>query len=640
MDNQGIQQEKGKQRMEKFPHRTFWGVLLVCLLVVLFILVYTGVLQSRYSQDTLQEAVERDTQCADAIYRLVSNSFTKEDFENITTTEDMEGERYIELQGKLNELRTLNSTRYLYTAKRGNDGRLIYLVDGLDLGAEDFAYPGTYIEEEMIPYIDSALSGETIYSQDIVDTTWGHIFTACYPIRSDGDSGEIIGALCLEMDMESTYDFLSQSRKTTIEIAGMTVLVSLLLAVCIYVLLSRQKKQEMIQQRLIQESAVKAEAANRAKSTFLFNMSHDIRTPMNAIIGYAELAGKNQTSRQELNHYLEKIHGCGQTLLSILDNVLELSKIESGNVVLEESAVEAGSVFQSCIQLVEVELEKKHQVLTETKEIIYPYIFVDTVRVTEIILNLLSNAIKYTGEGGKIECALKQTPYPKEGWVFQELSVKDNGVGMSEEFQSHIFETFVREKSTTDSGVEGSGLGMGIVKKLVDLMGGVIQVKSQVGVGSEFIFRIPCRIACYEDTQPKQALKEEDDKKLVGHRILLSEDNDLNAEISMALLNEKGLLVERAENGVICMEMLEKNPPDYYSAILMDVQMPILDGYETTRKIRELQDTRKAVIPIIAITANAFAEDKKKALDVGMNAHVAKPIDMNVLMPLLKEFIL
>ena len=280
------------------PHRTLLRVIFVSLLVVLFILIYTCILQNRYSKDTLQDSVKRNTQCADAIYQLVSDSFTKEDFENITTVDDMKSDRYKELQGKLNELRTLNSTRYLYTAARGKDGKLIYLVDGLDLDAEDFAYPGTYIEKEMIPYIDAALSGETIYSQDSVDTTWGHIFTACYPIRSAGDSGEIIGALCLEMNMESTYEFLAQSKITTIEIATMTVVVSLLLAVCIYVFLNRQKQKELIQQQLLQESAVKAEAANRAKSAFLFNMSHDIRTPMNAIIGYAELAGRSQTSRQ------------------------------------------------------------------------------------------------------------------------------------------------------------------------------------------------------------------------------------------------------------------------------------------------------------------------------------------------------
>lgn len=622
------------------PHRTLLRVIFVSLLVVLFILIYTCILQNRYSKDTLQDSVKRNTQCADAIYQLVSDSFTKEDFENITTVDDMKSDRYKELQGKLNELRTLNSTRYLYTAARGKDGKLIYLVDGLDLDAEDFAYPGTYIEKEMIPYIDAALSGETIYSQDSVDTTWGHIFTACYPIRSAGDSGEIIGALCLEMNMESTYEFLAQSKITTIEIATMTVVVSLLLAVCIYVFLNRQKQKELIQQQLLQESAVKAEAANRAKSAFLFNMSHDIRTPMNAIIGYAELAGRSQTSRQELNDYLGKIHGCGQTLLSILDNVLELSKIESGNVVLEESAVEAGSIFEKCMQMVEVELEKKHQTLTISKEIIHPYVYFDTTRVTEVILNLVSNAIKYTGDGGRIDCVIKQSPHPKEGWVYHEMSVKDNGIGMSEEFQSHIFEIFVREKSTTDSGIEGTGLGMGIVKKLVDLMDGTIEVESKVGEGSIFTFRIPCRIASFEETQPKRADEAIEDSKLRGHRILLAEDNDLNAEIAIALLEEKGLLVERGANGVECIEMLEKKPVDYYELILMDVQMPILDGYEATKKIRQMGEAGEAGIPIIAITANAFAEDKKKALEVGMNAHVAKPIDMNVLVPTLKKYLL
>lgn len=270
---------------------------------------------------------------------------------------------------------------------------------------------------------------------------------------------------------------------------------------------------------------------------------------------------------------------------------------------------------------------------------ICPYIYFDTSRVTEIILNIISNAIKYTGDGGEIRCTIKQLPHQKEGWIYHELSVADNGIGMSEEFQTHIFESFARERSSTVSGIEGTGLGMGIVKKLVDLMDGTIDIKSRLGEGTTVTVRIPCRTASYEDTQPKRAETRNDKNILEGKHILLAEDNDLNSEIAIALLSEKGLIVDRAADGVKCIEMLEKAPDGYYSLILMDIQMPILDGYDTTTTIRRLSDTAKSSIPIIAMTANAFAEDRKKALSVGMNDHVAKPIDMNILIPTLQKYL-
>ena len=619
--------------------RLEFNMVLLFLIAAFLISIYTVVLQLSYSKNTLEAALARDTECADSIHRLVSNKFTKEDYENITSQADMQTERYQQLQRELNELRTLNSTRYLYTAKQGDDGKLIYLIDGLDLDAEDFAYPGTYIEKEMIPYIDAALSGEKVYSQEIVDTTWGHIFTACYPVRDSQGSGEIIGALCIEMDMESTYQFLEKSNQTTLEIACVAICVAVLLAFWIYISMRKQKEKEVQQQKALEEAVVAADAANQAKSTFLFNMSHDIRTPMNAILGYTELANKNLDSPGQLKEYLRKIGICGKKMLSIIDNVLELSRIESGHVTLQENAAEVGFIFDECLLMVQPEIDKKHQTLIKTIDITYPYIYFDTSRVSEIILNLVSNAIKYTGDGGTITCTFRQKPHPKEGWVYQELSVADNGIGMSEEFQKHIYESFARERSSTVSGIEGTGLGMGIVKKLADLMDGTMKVESKLGEGSTFTFCAPCRIASYADIQPKNVDIRMEKEKLAGKRILLAEDNDLNAEISIALLSEAGLIVDRAEDGVKCLEMLEQAPAHTYDLILMDIQMPTLDGYDTTEKIRKMTDPVKAHIPIIAMTANAFAEDREKALSVGMNDHVAKPIDMNKLLPTLEKYL-
>ena len=615
-------------------HRLRAVIVFLFLLTVFLVSAYTFILQRNYSENTLESAVEWNTQCADAIHKLVLQKLTGEDYKNISTIADMQSERYQRLQKELSELRKLNPTRYLYTAKMGADGRPIYLIDGLDLDAKDFAYPGTYIEKEMVPYIEAALAGETVYSQEIVDTAWGHIFTACYPVRED--TGEVIGAICMEMDMEHTYKLLEQSNRAAVKMAMFAAIVLVLFALGAYCLIqkSRTKSEEQLQ-----KAVEAADAANEAKSVFLFNVSHDIRTPMNAIIGYAELADRNLDKKELLRSYLEKIGICGQKMLSILDNVLELSRIETGNVVLEESAAEAESVLDDCLHMVSAEIEKKHQTLTISKDIIYPYIYMDISRFTEIILNLISNAIKYTGEGGTIRCSVRQLPAQKDGRCIQELSVSDNGIGMSEEFQKHIFESFTRERSSTVSGVEGTGLGMGIVKKLVEMMHGEIKIHSRVGEGSTFTIRIPCRIAAFEDTQTKRAQVHPNGKPLAGKRILLAEDNDLNAEIAIALLEEEGLLVERAADGVKCMEMLEKAPAHFYDLILMDIQMPILGGYDTTRKIRRMADAEKAAIPIIAMTANAFAEDKQRALAAGMNDHVAKPIDMNKLIPTLQKYI-
>lgn len=551
----------------------------------------------------------------------------------------MSSERYQTLQTTLNQIRSLNSTRYLYTAKRNSEGKLIYLVDGLDLDTSDFAYPGTYIEDEMIPYINSALSGKTIYSQEIIDTTWGHIFTACYPVKATDGSNEIIGALCIEMDMESAYTFLSKSSRNSLQIAIAAAIVALLLLVCVYHILQNQRAKDREQQMLLRKSAAAAEAANKAKSAFLFNMSHDIRTPMNAIIGYAELSRNHLHEPDKLSEYLSNIRTCGQKMLSIIDNILEIARIENNQIVLEESICNIEESFDSCIVMFNTAVQKKHQTITVHKQVANPYVYIDSSHLSEIVLNVISNAIKYTGQNGKIDCCLTQKPHEDADWCYMEISIADNGIGMSEEFQAHIFESFSRERSSTISGIEGTGLGMGIVKNLVELMHGTIEIQSSPGKGSTFTICIPCRTARKEEAEPRKSSSDRPQKTLAGKRILLAEDNDLNAEIAIELLSEEGLLVDRVSNGVACVEKLEKAAPDFYDLILMDIQMPVMNGYDATRKIRQLEDPFRSSIPIIAMTANAFAEDRQKALFVGMNDHVAKPVDMNVLIPVLEKHI-
>lgn len=609
------------------------------LLAVFLIAVYTFLLQKSYSTSTLEANVDQNITCSDAIHKLVSNTFTRDDFTDINTVDDMSSERYQTLQTTLNQIRSLNSTRYLYTAKSNSEGKLIYLVDGLDLDTSDFAYPGTYIKDEMIPYINSTLSGKTIYSQETIDTTWGHIFTACYPVKATDGSNEIIGALCIEMDMESAYTFLSKSSRNSLQIAIAAAIIALLLLVCVYHILQNQRAKDREQQMLLRNSAAAAEAANKAKSAFLFNMSHDIRTPMNAIIGYAGLSRNHLHEPDKLSEYLSNIRTCGQKMLSIIDSILEIARIENNQIVLEESICNIEESFDSCIVMFNTAVQEKHQTITVHKQVANPYVYIDSSHLSEIVLNVISNAIKYTGQNGKIDCCLTQKPHEDADWCYMKISIADNGIGMSEEFQTHIFESFSRERSSTISGIEGTGLGMGIVKNLVDLMHGTIEIQSSPGKGSTFTICIPCRTARKEEAEPRKSSSDRPQKTLAGKRILLAEDNDLNAEIAIELLSEEGLLVDRVSNGVACVEKLEKAAPDFYDLILMDIQMPVMNGYDATRKIRQLEDPFRSSIPIIAMTANAFAEDRQKALFVGMNDHVAKPVDMNVLIPVLEKHI-
>mgnify|MGYP002679122409 FL=1 len=389
----------------------------------------------------------------------------------------------------------------------------------------------------------------------------------------------------------------------------------------------------------LQAAVENAESANHAKSTFLFNMSHDIRTPMNAIIGYADLASRHLDDPAKLEKYMENIQVCGQNLLMLLNNVLDLARIENDKTEMEYSVSDIEKDFRNCVAMFRNQADSKGQTLTVTTQLQYPYIYADIPHLTEICTNLVSNAVKYTGAGGTIRCNVTQKPGEKEGWCDTVITVADNGIGMSQEFQKHIFEPFERERTSTVSKVEGSGIGMGIVKKLVGLMGGTVEVESRIGVGSTFTVTIPCRIASEDETQAKRETNPSDQKCLCGTRILLTEDNDLNAEIAVELLQEEGCTVDRAKDGVECVDMLEKAANGTYQLILMDIQMPVMNGYDAARKIRGLDDPQKANIPIIAMTANAFTEDRQVALDAGMNDHIAKPINMNVLVPTLRKYL-
>ena len=486
---------------------------------------------------------------------------------------------------------------------------------------------------------------------------------SCFAVNSGNRSllsilNKTIKAMPANMLTSSLAMYKSSSRKVTLsefikDNFFMVLLVSSIAVAAILLtilkLLRKARKAEAAARKAandtqelnakLQVAVEKAESANHAKSTFLFNMSHDIRTPMNAIIGYADLASRHSDDPAKLKNYMENIQVCGQNLLMLLNNVLDLARIENDKTEIEYSVSDIEKDFRNCLAMFRNQADSKGQTLTVTTQLPYPYIYADIPHLTEVCTNLVSNAVKYTGAGGTIRCGVTQKPGEKEGWCDTVVTVADNGIGMSQEFQKHIFEPFERERTSTVSKVEGSGIGMGIVKKLVGLMGGTVEVESKIGVGSTFTVTIPCRIASEDETQAKRETNPSDQKCLCGTRILLTEDNDLNAEIATELLQEEGCTVDRAKDGVECVDMLEKAANGTYQLILMDIQMPVMNGYDAARKIRGLDDPQKANIPIIAMTANAFTEDRQVALDAGMNDHIAKPINMNVLVPTLRKYL-
>jgi signal transduction histidine kinase/ABC-type amino acid transport substrate-binding protein/ActR/RegA family two-component response regulator len=383
-------------------------------------------------------------------------------------------------------------------------------------------------------------------------------------------------------------------------------------------------------QEKLEEACKQAESANNAKTSFLFNMSHDIRTPMNAIIGFADLLEKHQEDPEKRADYLKKIQDSSAVLLSIINNVLEMARIEKGTLAIDEVAWSAEQFNDSLYSVFEDMMRQKEIEFTRQIEVEHSYVLCDPIKLREVFINIISNAYKYTNTGGKVHMLLKEIPSDREGYAMYQTTISDTGIGMSEEYLPHIFEEFSRENNTTDNKIEGTGLGMPIVKRLIEFMDGTIEVHSKKGVGSTFIVTIPHKISDkYNLATHKSA--QIDTEKFKGKRILLAEDNDLNAEIAIEILSEEGFEVDRAQDGQVCVDKLKCAKDNFYDLILMDIQMPNLNGYEATKTIRALQDPVKSHIPIIAMTANAFEEDKRDAKRAGMDGHLAKPVDVHEL---------
>ena len=608
--------------------------------IIWVIAAYTFILQSAYTKTALETEISRDRASADAVHKLVDGKIGWEDFSQIKDRSDEDTQFYKDISLYLNEIRTLNSTRYIYIATRNEEGKLIYVVDGLNPDAGDVRHPGDYIEDEMIPYIERALSGENVYSQDIVDTTWGPIFTACYPVRSNLDgTGDIVGAFCIEMDMQSAYGMAEKTKKISV-ICGMIVgLVLLMICLWTYLVYRKSKEEEQKQKQLLLEAAEKADAANKAKSTFLFNMSHDIRTPMNAIVGFTDIA-LHQNSVAEIHDSLEKVRESSKHLLSLLNDVLDFSRIESGKAVFSPEPVDITKLTDNVLAIMNGLLynrDLKFEVYRERPK--NPYVLADATRIREVLTNFLSNAVKFTKDGGTVTLDVSSHPGEDDKHIVARYIVKDNGIGMSEEFQKKLFNPFSQEDDRdARTQYKGTGLGMAIAKEYVEMMGGSIAVESQKGVGTTFTVEIPLELTEQGIHQKQEEPVHHD---LTGVNVLMAEDNDLNAELATVMLEDAGMAVTRALDGKEAVELFKNHPQGTYDIILMDIMMPNMDGHQAAKAIRAMETERPdaATIPIIAVSANAFAEDIKASLDSGMNGHVSKPLNMEEVTDTIAKYI-
>lgn len=407
-----------------------------------------------------------------------------------------------------------------------------------------------------------------------------------------------------------------------------------------FVDITEERAKETATQKVLQDAYYSAQEANEAKSRFLFNMSHDIRTPMNAILGFASRLEKCRNDEIEFAKCIEKIKASGECLLNIINNVLDLARIESGKATLDEDDFcDVYFYLEQFVAMFSDELEKKKLQVSVSVDVSHRYLLLDLTKIEQIYLNILSNAVKYTPNGGSIKITAVELPCVDQERACIQVSVEDTGIGMSEDFLPYIFDEFARERNSTESRIIGTGLGLGITKRLVDLMNGTIQVDSKLGVGTKVTITLCHRIANEKEMDTEDSvLKHENEKiSLAGKRVLVAEDNDLNAEIVIAILEDAGCEVYWVTDGILCIDMLERKDAGFFDVILMDIQMPNMDGYKATSIIRNMEDKKKARTKIIAMTANAFEEDKRNAIAAGMQAHIAKPIDVKMFLKTIYE---
>ncbi len=754
-----------------------YALAIVVVLAIFAVFLHTAVLDRVLSESVLQDAVTESTSRTDAMYEGVSGLLDDSDFTQINGESDKGSAQYQELQAHLNEIRNMNSTRYFYTAKRAEDGTLVYVVDGLNKDAADFRNPGDPIEEEMIPFIERAMSGETVYSQDIVDTDWGHIFTACYPVKASG-SDEVIGALCIETDMEQTYTFIDEHQRTIATTAAVSLLILIALIALIYLFLSHfrvreerdkseisrsnqklkealelqtqqyeiisslakiytaifqvdlrtkhyeiiespelmlsvsevsdtldntiegilstfvepdmredmreflnldtlserlaesntvvleyrnpegrwyqaryivkkrdgqgnaiealyvardftdEKKRELDLQNQLRDAAMEARRANVSKTTFLRRMSHDIRTPLNGIIGMIHVAERYRDNPEKMQECKDKILHSADYLIDLVNNVLDISKLESGSLVLEHKPFNLSELLLKSLPTVEANA-MEHGIAftggTADSHIEHRLLVGSATHLNRILMNIASNAVKYNRPGGSVCLYANEIACDGERAIY-EFVCEDTGLGMSKEFLQHAFEPFTREGKATTTSFSGSGLGLSIVKDVVEKMGGTVQIQSEEGVGTKVVITLSFDIDL-SVPDPTAMAKPVATVSLAGMHALLVEDNELNLEIAHILLEDLGVIVTEARNGQEAVDTFAASKVGHFDLIFMDMMMPVMDGLEATRCIRKLDRPDARKVYILAMTANAFNEDRRECFAAGMDAHISKPID-------------
>ncbi len=515
-----------------------------------------------------------------------------------------------QLTGEYQTIWSINSVNgIMHLEKKG------YSSETIDLIAS--AYEGVHYEKVMNLYADSYIVPEdrerikqvANISYLLDHVTDGRVYTVNYVRKDlDGARHHLQGIYAKMFDEAGNVVFILGTRNID----------------------SAIREEERKQQEL-EDARKAAEAANHAKTAFLFNMSHDIRTPMNAIIGYRDLLEKHQDDPEKRGHYLEQLEESSTVLLAIINNVLEMARIEKGTIEVDENAWGAEQFNDTLYSIFYGMMQTKGVNFTREIDVEHPYVYCDPMKLREVFLNLLSNAYKYTEPGGSVHMSLKEVPGEKEGYAYYQTTISDTGIGISQEYLPHLFEEFSKGRDTREALEDGSGLGMSIVKRLVEIMDGTIDVTSEEGVGTTFVVTLPHKIANRENLSEHEAL-DLDPELFAGKRILLAEDNEINAEIATEILEEAGFEVDHAEDGAVCVNRIQTSPTGYYDLVLMDIQMPNMNGYEAARAIRNLGNMEKAGIPILAMTANAFESDKREARKCGMNGHLSKPVNAKVLM--------
>ena len=629
--------------MDKKTKKNLWErfelrIVLILLFITLSLsLSFYFLIYNQYNDLTIKDLKDD----AWIVYEYVEQIIDENSFKELHSIEDEEKEIYLSTYKQLDQIRRIANIRYLYTAKQNANGEYIYVLDGLDRNAEDFRHVGDPIEDEIIPALEKCLNGEVVMGDCILNTEWGTVYVTYFPVHDS--SGSVIGAIGMEFDCERLYQSFIQVRVLTIMIAFVLMIAFSSIAVFILKKLFKSTEAELIKKdQLLIAAKEDALKNSRAKSDFLSRMSHEIRTPMNAIIGMTKIAD-NTNDIGKLRYCLATIGVSSAQLLGLINDILDVSKIEAGKFELDFAPFNIEKSLMKVCNLIIDSAERKGQkfdvILGNNMRVHY---LGDELRLSQVITNLLSNAVKFTPENGTITLTVEEKQRKEDGSVLR-FTVADTGIGMTQEQIGRLFTSFEQADESITRKFGGTGLGLSISKSIIDKMNGTIWVDSEINKGTTFTFDIELKWAAQQSggvivngitpSDLKLLIVEgketEDVPDFSDVTLLLAEDVDINREIFITLLENTNVKIDIAENGLIAVQKFTAHP-EQYNMIIMDVQMPEMDGYEATKTIRALDLPKAKTIPILAMTANAFKEDVDKCIACGMNDHLAKPVDIKV----------